>query len=55
MTDLTVTVDDILAARERVRPHVHRTPVHTSRLLDELAGALREPKVNSDASLPRRR
>lgn len=31
--------NDVLAARERVAPHVHRTPVLTSRFLDGLAGA----------------
>ena len=31
--------DDVLAAAERVTPHVHRTPVITSHLLDEWAGA----------------
>ncbi len=31
--------DDILAAAERIRPYVHRTPVLTSRTLDGLAGA----------------
>jgi len=36
---LSVTLDDIRAARERVRPHVHRTPVLTSRLVDERIGA----------------
>ncbi len=34
-----VTLDDIRAARERIRPHVHRTPVLTSRLIDERVGA----------------
>lgn len=31
--------DDVLAAHERIRPHVHRTPVLTSSHLDGLAGA----------------
>jgi threonine dehydratase len=31
--------DDMLAARERIGPHVHRTPVMTSRILDEMSGA----------------
>jgi threonine dehydratase len=35
----TVTFADIQAARERVRPYVHRTPVLTSRTLDERVGA----------------
>jgi threonine dehydratase len=34
-----VTFADIQAARERIRPHVHRTPVLTSRALDERLGA----------------
>ena len=36
---LSVTLDDVRAARERVLPHVHRTPVMTSRLIDERVGA----------------
>ena len=36
---LSVTLDDIRAARERVQPHVHRTPVLTSRQVDERIGA----------------
>ncbi|MDX1660676.1 MAG: pyridoxal-phosphate dependent enzyme [Gemmatimonadota bacterium] len=35
---LAVDVDDVRAARERVAGQVHRTPVFTSRLLDEVAG-----------------
>jgi threonine dehydratase len=31
--------DDMLAARARIEPHVHRTPVLTSRILDEMSGA----------------
>lgn len=31
--------DDLLAARSRIAPHVHRTPVLTSRTLDERTGA----------------
>jgi threonine dehydratase len=34
-----VTLADVQAARERVRPYVHRTPVLTSRTLDERVGA----------------
>jgi threonine dehydratase len=34
-----VTFADIQAARERVRAHVHRTPVLTSQALDERLGA----------------
>lgn len=33
------TLDDMLAARERIEPHIHRTPILTSRLLNELSGA----------------
>lgn len=33
------TLDDVLAARERIAPFIHRTPVLTSRVLDELSGA----------------
>ncbi|WP_350334374.1 beta-hydroxyaspartate dehydratase BhcB [Coralliovum pocilloporae] len=33
------TVDDMLAAHDRIRPHVHETPVLTSRYLDALTGA----------------
>jgi threonine dehydratase len=34
-----VTYDDIAAAHERIRPHARRTPVMTSRQVDELTGA----------------
>ncbi len=34
------TYDDMLAARSRIAPHVHRTPVLTSACLNELAGAV---------------
>ena len=33
------TLDDMRAARERIAPHVHRTPVLTSSFIDGLAGA----------------
>ena len=33
------TIDDVLAARERIAPYVHKTPVLTSSFLDELTGA----------------
>lgn len=33
------TFDDMLAAHERVRPHIHRTPVLTSSFLNDLTGA----------------
>jgi threonine dehydratase len=36
---LSVTLADVQAARERIGAHVHRTPVLTSRLIDELVGA----------------
>lgn len=32
------TFDDVIAAHERIRPHVHRTPVLTSSHLNELSG-----------------
>lgn len=31
--------DDVLAARDRIAPHIHRTPVLSSRMLNELTGA----------------
>lgn len=34
----TVSFDDVRAARERIAPHVHRTPVLTSRQIDERVG-----------------
>ncbi|MCE4224064.1 pyridoxal-phosphate dependent enzyme [Methylobacterium sp. C25] len=33
------TLADMLAARERIAPYIHRTPVLTSRMLNELTGA----------------
>jgi len=33
------TFDDVLAAQDRIKPYIHRTPVLTSRYLDELTGA----------------
>ncbi len=33
------TLSDMLAAHERIAPHIHRTPVMRSRVIDELAGA----------------
>jgi threonine dehydratase len=33
------TFEEVLAAAERIRDHVHRTPVMTSRAIDEIAGA----------------
>lgn len=35
----TPTYDDVLAARERIAPYVHRTPVLTSRFINEMVGA----------------
>ena len=32
------TLDDMLEAHERIKPYIHRTPVLTSRFLNELAG-----------------
>ena len=43
MKDMTLdripTYDDMLAAHERIKPYIHRTPVLTSSFLDELTGA----------------
>jgi threonine dehydratase len=36
--DLVIALDDVRAAAERLRGVAHRTPVHTSRSLNELAG-----------------
>lgn len=33
------TLDDMLTARTRIAPHIHRTPVLTSRMLDEMTRA----------------
>jgi threonine dehydratase len=33
------TFEDVLAAAERIRDHVHRTPVMTSKAVDDIAGA----------------
>ena len=32
-------IDDLREAQQRIAPHIHRTPVYTSSLLDEIAGA----------------
>ena len=32
------TWEDVLAAHERIKPYIHRTPILTSRFLNELAG-----------------
>ncbi|MEL6680954.1 MAG: pyridoxal-phosphate dependent enzyme, partial [Pseudomonadota bacterium] len=38
--DLAVpTYDDVLAAHDRIRPHIHRTPVLTSEYFNALTGA----------------
>lgn len=40
MKDMTYpTFDDVIAAHERIRPYIHRTPVLTSTYLNELSGA----------------
>lgn len=31
--------DDVVAAHNRIAPHIHRTPVLTSQFFDELTGA----------------
>lgn len=36
---VTPSLDDVLAAHERIRPYIHLTPVLTSRVIDEAAGA----------------
>ncbi len=33
------TYNDVLAAAERIRPYVHRTPIFTSKTLDAMTGA----------------
>ncbi len=33
------TIDDVIEAHERIKPHIHRTPVLTSSYFDELTGA----------------
>lgn len=33
------TFNDVVEAHDRIRPHIHRTPVLTSRILDETSGA----------------
>lgn len=40
MTPLAIpTFDDVIAAHDRIRPHIHRTPVLTSTYFNELTGA----------------
>ena len=38
-TKLSVSLADVRAARERIAPYVHRTPILTSRFVDALTGA----------------
>ncbi|WP_104017647.1 beta-hydroxyaspartate dehydratase BhcB [Roseovarius nitratireducens] len=38
-TAADLTIDDVMAARERIAPYIHRTPVLTSSFLNELTGA----------------
>jgi len=38
-TNSIPTFDDVLAAHERIKPYIHKTPVLTSRFLNELTGA----------------
>ena len=38
-TAADLTIDDMHAARERIAPHIHRTPVLTSSFLNDLTGA----------------
>jgi threonine dehydratase len=38
LIQLAIEYEDVLAASRSIRPHVHRTPVMTSRLIDEAAG-----------------
>ncbi|EFL89279.1 beta-hydroxyaspartate dehydratase BhcB [Ahrensia sp. R2A130] len=37
--DIIPTYDDVVAAHERIAPHIHRTPVLTSEFMNELTGA----------------
>ena len=38
-TMLIPTYDDMLAAHDRIRPHIRQTPVRTSDYLNEVSGA----------------
>ncbi|MEM8795915.1 MAG: beta-hydroxyaspartate dehydratase BhcB [Pseudomonadota bacterium] len=39
-SEMTIpTYDDVVAAHDRIRPYIHRTPVLTSEYMDELTGA----------------
>jgi len=35
---MNITIEDIQAAHERIAPHIHRTPILTSRSINEIAG-----------------
>ncbi|NNU81142.1 pyridoxal-phosphate dependent enzyme [Halovulum dunhuangense] len=37
--DYIPTLDDVIAAHERIKPHIHRTPVLTSSYFNQLTGA----------------
>lgn len=39
MTNTMISKEDLLAARERLKPHLHRSPVLHSELLNKLAGS----------------
>ena len=39
MPAISIGIDDIVAAAKRLEPWAHRTPVLTSRTLDERSGA----------------
>ncbi|MEJ6394161.1 beta-hydroxyaspartate dehydratase BhcB [Gymnodinialimonas sp. 2305UL16-5] len=39
VTAAALTFDDVIEAHDRIRPHIHRTPVLTSTYLNELTGA----------------
>ena len=39
LADTLPTYDDVVAAHERIRPHINRTPVLRSQYLDDLTGA----------------
>ena len=41
-----LSIDDVLAAAERIRPHVHRTPIVTSRTFDAEVDAMVERVVS---------
>jgi threonine dehydratase len=36
---LQITIDDVVAARERIAPYIHRTPILTSSYVDDASGA----------------